>query len=140
VRIGYISRFVDEGDTLSVGWMLSQGSILYRDVFSHHFPFPYYWVAGIVRIFGNSFEAVRISVMLLQIGLFAVCMLLTRFYLVIGLTSLVWNLINQFQRGLDFFKLSLPPVDPGLCGGVITTGPWQGWGISEHLLGYTTGA
>jgi hypothetical protein len=45
----YYSRFVDEGDNLSVGWLLSQGSILYRDVFSHHFPFPYYWVAGVVR-------------------------------------------------------------------------------------------
>ena len=106
----YYGRFVDEGDNLSVGWLLSQGSILYRDVFSHHFPFAYYWVAGIVRIFGNSFEAVRISVMLLQIGLFAVCMLLTRFYLVIGLTSLVWNLINQFQRGQEVLYVTFESI------------------------------
>lgn len=106
----YYGRFVDEGDNLSVGWLLSQGSILYRDVFSHHFPFPYYWVAGIVRIFGNSFEAVRISVMLLQIGLFAAGMLLTRFYLVIGLTSLVWNLINQFQRGQEVLYVTFESI------------------------------
>jgi hypothetical protein len=106
----YYGRFVDEGDNLAVGWLLSQGSILYRDVFSHHFPFAYYWVAGIVHIFGNSFEAVRISVMLLQIGLFAVGMLLTRFYLVLGLTSLVWNLINQFQRGQEVLYVTFESI------------------------------
>jgi hypothetical protein len=106
----YYGRFVDEGDNLSVGWLLSQGSILYRDVFSHHFPLPYYWVAGIVRIFGNSFAAVRISVMLLQIGLFAAAMVITRFYLVIGLTSLAWNLINQFQRGQEVLYVTFESI------------------------------
>jgi hypothetical protein len=28
----------DEGDTYTVGWIMSTGKTLYRDVFSHHFP------------------------------------------------------------------------------------------------------
>src|SRR5512146_1332285 len=95
----YYGRFVDEADTITVGWLISRGSVLYRDVFSHHFPFSYYWTAGVVSIFGNSFPAVRVSILLLQIALFAAAMWMTRFYLAIGLASLVWNLINQFHRG-----------------------------------------
>lgn len=95
----YYGRFVDEADTMTVGWLISKGYILYRDVFSHHFPLSYYWAAGVVSIFGNSFIAIRISILLLQIALFAIVMSMTRYYIVIGLTSVVWNLINQFQRG-----------------------------------------
>jgi len=97
----YYGRFVDEADNLTVGWLLSEGQILYRDIFSHHFPFPYYWVALVVRLFGNSFAAVRISVLLLQIGVFAISMGISRFYLALGLTSVVWNLTNQFLRGQE---------------------------------------
>jgi len=97
----YYGRFVDEADNLTVGWLLTQGYTLYQDVFSHHFPFPYFWVAGVVRLAGNSFAAVRISLLLLHLGLFAVSMKTTRLYQVIGLTSLAWNLINHFHRGQE---------------------------------------
>ena len=97
----YFGRFVDEAETITFGWLISQGDALYRDIFSHHFPFPYYWVAMVVNIFGNSFAAVRISVLLLQVGLFAVSMRITKYYLAIATTSIAWNLINQFHRGQE---------------------------------------
>jgi hypothetical protein len=97
----YFGRFVDEADTITVGWLISQGYTLYHSVFSHHFPLPYYWVALVVRLFGNSFIAVRISLLLLQLTLFASAMRITRYHLAIGLTSLAWNLINQFLRGQE---------------------------------------
>lgn len=97
----YYGRFVDEADTLTVGWLISLGYRLYHDVFSHHFPFPYYWAALVVALVGNSFIAVRISLLLLQLGLLAVSMRVTRFYLAIGLSAVVWNLINQFHRGQE---------------------------------------
>ena len=34
----------DERDHLAAGFLMSKGWILYKDIFSHHFPFPYYWV------------------------------------------------------------------------------------------------
>jgi hypothetical protein len=97
----YFGLFVDEADNMYVGWLISKGYTLYRDVFSHHFPFPYYWTALVALIFGHSFVMMRLSVLFLQIALFAVAMKVTRFYLVIGLTSLTWNLINQFHRGQE---------------------------------------
>ena len=97
----YFGRFVDEADNITGGWLLSQGYTLYRDVFTHHFPFPYYWIALVTGIFGNSFVAVRISLLLLQVGLFAVGMRITGLYLAIGLTSLAWNLINHLHRGQE---------------------------------------
>ncbi len=97
----YYGRFVDEADTITVGWLISQGYTLYHSVFSHHFPLPYYWAALVVRLFGNSFAAIRISLLLLQLILFAISMRLTRYYLAIGLAALSWNLINQFVRGQE---------------------------------------
>lgn len=97
----YYGRFVDEADTMTIGWLITEGYTLYDDVFSHHFPFPYYWSAMVVAIFGNAFAAVRISILLLQTLLFATGMRISRFYLAIGLTSLTWNLINQYHRGQE---------------------------------------
>ena len=97
----YFGLFVDEADNMYVGWLISKGFVLYRDVFSHHFPFPYYWTALVALFFGNSFVAMRLSVLFLQIVLFAVAMKVTGFYLTLGLTSLIWNLINQFHRGQE---------------------------------------
>jgi len=94
-------RFVDEADNLTLGWLITEGYTLYGDVFSHHFPFPYYWVAAVVGLFGNSFVAVRVSILVLQFALFAASMRFSKFYLVTGLTALVWNLISQFHRGQE---------------------------------------
>jgi hypothetical protein len=97
----WYGRFVDEHDNITVGWLLTEGYTLYRDVFSHHFPFPYYWNALVISIFGNSFVAIRVALLTLQISLFAISMRITRFHLAIGLTVLSWNLINQFHRGQE---------------------------------------
>jgi len=97
----YFGRFVDEAEIITFGWLISRGDVLYRDIFSHHFPFPYYWTAMVVNLFGNSFAAIRISVLLLQVGLFAVSMRITKYYLAIATTSVAWNLINQFHRGQE---------------------------------------
>ena len=97
----WYGRFVDEHDNITVGWLLTEGYTLYRDVFSHHFPLPYYWNALVISIFGNSFVAIRVALLILQIGLFAISMRITRLFLAIGLTALSWNLINQFHRGQE---------------------------------------
>jgi hypothetical protein len=106
----WYGRFVDEHDNITVGWLLTEGYALYRDVFSHHFPFPYYWNALVISIFGNSFVAIRIALLTLQIGLFAIGMRITQFYLAIGLTALSWNLINQFHRGQEAIYASFEGI------------------------------
>lgn len=34
---------IDENDHLIVAFLMQKGRLLYKDIFSHHFPFPYYW-------------------------------------------------------------------------------------------------
>lgn len=86
--------FSDEGDNLVTGLMLSRGYTLYRDMFSHHFPFAYYWSALVTNLVGISIGWARISVLLFQIGLFAWAMYLTRYYLIIGLFSVIWSIVG----------------------------------------------
>jgi hypothetical protein len=92
-------QFSDEANNLVYGWLVSKGYVIYRDVFSQHFPFAYYWTGIVVSLFGNSQAAVRISLLLLQAGLFGFSMWATHLYLPIGLATLVWGLTSQFHRG-----------------------------------------
>ncbi len=88
--------FVDEGDNLAVGMMLSRGSVLYRDVFSHHFPFAYYWMAVVTALFGPSIAAARVSILLFEIGSFAWVMYVTRYFTPIGVLCILWNIAGLF--------------------------------------------
>jgi len=89
----------DEGDTYTVGWIMSTGKILYRDVFSHHFPFSYTWVSIISTLFGPSIISYRISLLLLRVVLFFAAMRISKSSFVIGLTSLAWSLIGPMYLG-----------------------------------------
>lgn len=94
-----LPSFVDEFDTLSVGRLMATGSVLYRDVFSHHFPLPYNWVAVVVTLVGPSFGAVRASIWLFTFGAMAIVMLLTRRRLATGVFALCWALVRVMYNG-----------------------------------------
>jgi hypothetical protein len=101
--------FSDEGDNLATGLLLSRGYILYRDVFSHHFPFAYYWSAVVASLLGTSIAGARISLLAFQIGLFAWAMYLTRYRLIIGLFSIIWSVVGLFYLS----NLMLYPIFSG---------------------------
>ena len=92
----YYLRFVDEGDTMTTGWLMSQGYVLYRDLFSHHAPLPYAWAALVTLIAGRSFMALRLSVILFKVGLIGLGMRLSRQYMLLGIVALVWSSIGHF--------------------------------------------
>jgi hypothetical protein len=101
--ISYISifhgRFGDEGDVLSVGQLLARGDMLYRDIFSHHFPLSYYWLAGAFSIFGSSLYVARVSMIGFGLLMFGVTMYASRLYIAVGLTALLWGSIGLFYFG-----------------------------------------
>jgi hypothetical protein len=103
--IGFVTIFYtyynpgDESDTYTVGWLLSKGYVLYKDLFSHHFPFSYIWVRLISLISGPSIPIYRISLVLLRIGLLTVIMHVYRKPLVIGVTSIGLSLIGPIFLG-----------------------------------------
>ena len=92
------SQFVDEADNLVTGWLLTRGYELYGDVFSHHFPFAYYWSAAVIGVFGKSILVARLSVWVFQIAAIGLSMRLSRFYLPLGLASLIWSVLRHLYR------------------------------------------
>jgi hypothetical protein len=89
----------DEGNTITIGWLVAMGWRLYGEVFSHHFPFSYLWVAWVVKVFGASFVALRLSLVLLRTLIFVLAMRLSRYTFAIGLTALAWSLVGHLYLG-----------------------------------------
>ena len=102
----YWKNFVDEADNLAGGLLIARGHALYRDVFSHHLPFPYYWVAAVIWLCGKSILAVRLSVLVFETTIFALAMALTGLHVPIGLAALVWQAIaNPYYGNLASYHV-----------------------------------
>jgi hypothetical protein len=89
----------DEGDTIAVGWLISKGWVLYKDIFSHHFPLPYLWAGLVMKLFGATILSVRLSLILLRTFVFAVAMIYSRDKLALGITALAWSLVGHIYLG-----------------------------------------
>lgn len=100
--ISYWGDFDDEADNWVIGREIARGQVLYRDVFSHHFPFPYYVASGIVRGFGDSFLAQRLSVWIFQLAAFGLSMILTGYDRPLGIAVLIWSWLRRFYRANMF--------------------------------------
>ncbi len=92
-------QFGDEADNLVVASLILKGSVLYRDVFSHHFPFPYYWMALIIGIFGQSIVAARLSLLVFQTLGFGIGMRLGGDCLSVSIAAIIWSLLRSFYNG-----------------------------------------
>ncbi len=92
-------QFVDEANNLNYGWLISRGQVMYRDFFTQHFPFTYFWTALVVSLFGASQAAVRVSLLVLYFIGLGTAARLTRLYLPIGLAALAWGMTSHFHRG-----------------------------------------
>jgi hypothetical protein len=116
LRIGYLLLFIslliglvtifytyynygDESDTYTVGFLLTKGFVLYKDLFSHHFPFSYLWIWLISLLSGPSIPIYRLSLLLLRIGLLTIVMSIYRKPIIIGLTSIGISLIGPIFLG-----------------------------------------
>lgn len=91
--------FGDEFDTLAAAKKMTQGQVLYRDVFSHHFPLSYCLTALAFKIFGASVTVARMSLVVLQVLVFLTIMLLTKRWIELGLVSLIWSVLRVFYFG-----------------------------------------
>ncbi|KAB8142685.1 hypothetical protein F8S13_14110 [Chloroflexia bacterium SDU3-3] len=111
----YWRSFGDEGDTIAAGYLLAHGKLLYRDVFSHHFPFPYYWSALLIRLFGDDLLVQRLAIAALFFTNFALLAHITGRPMLMGLTALSWAVIGHFYYGNTaiyetFTALVLPSI------------------------------
>lgn len=91
----YWGNFPDEGDNIAAGLLMTKGYVLYRDIFSHHFPLPYHWAAIVISLMGATLTPLRGSLLLFQASTFWLAQRYSKFYLPIGLTALIWSLIGS---------------------------------------------
>jgi len=89
----------DEGDTITVGWLISKGWVLYKDVFSHHFPFPYLFTALVIKIFGASILPVRLSIIILRTLCIALAMKISNFRFPLSIMAVCWSLVGHLYLG-----------------------------------------
>lgn len=89
----------DEGDTIAVGWLVSKGWVLYKDIFSHHFPLPYLFIALVIKIFGAKILPVRLSLIILRTLCIGISMKFSRLHLPLGIVALSWSLIGYLYLG-----------------------------------------
>lgn len=98
-QVRYINTFADEGDHIANGWLISNGYVLYQDIFSHHPPLINYWVGWIIELFGQNISSIRFSVVFFLILIFVITSLITKYYIPLGLTALIWVIISPFYFG-----------------------------------------
>jgi hypothetical protein len=92
-------NFGDEGSTITIGWLVSKGWVLFRDVFSHHFPLAYVFVALVIKVFGSSILTIRLSLIFFRTLVFGISMIFSRYRLALGITALAWSLIGHLYLG-----------------------------------------
>jgi hypothetical protein len=94
-QVLFVDAFVDEGDKLAIALLMLRGMRLYSDVFAHHFPFVFDWLAVIFRLLGPSILVARWSMLAFQLVTFAAVMRLTRLYAPIGMLAILWGGIGH---------------------------------------------
>lgn len=94
-----VGAFGDEGDNLAGGVLVSQGQMLYRDFFSHHFPFPYLFLGLVFRIFPATLVSARLALVFFVLLIFLFLFFVTKKYILISLTYFFWAMLLRFYDG-----------------------------------------
>ena len=115
-----IGGYIDEADNVAVAQLIVlDGSVLYRDLFSHHFPFAYYWTALFFKLFGISIFNARLAVIILNALAFGSVVLILRNWRVGTLTWLIWACVSPFFLGhlMLYQSLAAVALAPVFAGG-----------------------
>ena len=101
IGIKYLNRgvFTDEEDNFAVGSLLLKGFVLYKDIFTHHFPFAYYWTSLVFLFKNNSIFIARLSVLLFQLFTMIIVAIETQYFLAVSITAITWILLRNFVGG-----------------------------------------
>jgi hypothetical protein len=101
IRCRYLTvdYFVDEADNLAGGRLIAGGYALYGDFFSHHFPFPYWWLAAAFKLFGPSVFSARFSLLALEVLAWALVLRLTGRVRAGALGLVAWGLAQYLYWG-----------------------------------------
>jgi len=91
--------FSDEEDNFAVGSLILKGFLPYKDIFSHHFPFAYYWTFIVFLFAPNSIFVARFSILFFQIVIFGIIAFETKNYVAASIATITWILLRNFESG-----------------------------------------
>ena len=94
-----IGVFVDESDNIYGGYLINHGYSIYRDFFSHHAPFPYYWVAWIFKWLGGSVLTARWSLVALELVVWSMVIKITRYWRPTAIFLILYSTIKILYFG-----------------------------------------
>jgi hypothetical protein len=126
-----VEFFSDEGDNLLGGWLLSRGRVPYRDFFSQHTPFGYFFSALVTLGFGRNWVVQRYAVALF--GLACLAYLLRRLirgpdrtlFYAAALLTLLWPVYSVLYWGYMLLNDNLAAYPYLLCFGLIANAVWN---------------
>jgi|GEM_PF-1716632 len=94
-----IGVFVDESDNIYGGHLINHGYLIYQDFFSHHAPFPYYWVAWIFKVLGESILVARWSIIALELIVWSIAIKITKYRQPITVFLVLYSAIKSIYFG-----------------------------------------
>ncbi len=56
--------FTDEDENINGGWLISNGYVLYRDIFAQRMPFPFYYASLLIKLGLNDVSGLRLGMSL----------------------------------------------------------------------------
>lgn len=115
IFLRYTSLEPDEGIVLQGAERILAGQIPYRDFFSFYTPGSFYLLAGIFRVFGDSFLAARLSLAMVGALCSVVTYLLAKRVCSRGVSMFVAVLATTAGTGFRFLVLHNPYSTLGCC-------------------------
>ncbi|MCB0310313.1 MAG: hypothetical protein KDD42_03705, partial [Bdellovibrionales bacterium] len=110
-------EFGEEGEKLAAGKLMLQGAVLYKDVFSHHFPLAYF-VAAAGSVFGASIIAARVCMLSVWISCFAIVALAPGLAPSTALAAVAWFVFGPFYLSQTLLYNSVAAATIFVCFGI----------------------
>ena len=126
--------FIDEGAALDLGSGVLKGLTLYRDLFHHHLPLPVYIAAIVTRFAGVSLPSIRMFVFLLQAGVFAALVFVSRAPFAVAFAAVVWALISPYYFGNMLLYDTLAALGGMVLGVLVFSAIARGMEASKRMF------
>lgn len=132
-----VGSFSDEYDVMTGSWLISKGWVLYKDIFSHHMPFPYYFMSIFVSFgFDNAYR-LRI---IFAFVIFSYFIFLAFYYRkkinkeIFAFSIILYSITLPFFWGQQMLADSFFAMAAGILFLEIYTNPKMEFSLSEQII------
>ncbi len=137
IFLSKIGSFCDEYDVMTGSWLISKGWVLYKDIFSHHMPFPYYFMSIFVSLGFDSAYSLRI---IFALVIFSYFVFLTFYFRkkinkeVFAFSIVLYAIMMPFFWGQQMLADSFFAMATGILFLEIYSNPKLEFSLSDQIL------